>query len=134
MRDSIRVAGPGLGLDRAQRVTRRAVDRGAGGAVGPRALAGVRPERATWPTGWSTRAPVPGGSRGDALWLTRSGVGVESIVRIGIDPATGRLATRQDTLLSGNFNNFSVTADGSTLVVDDGTQDYSLWAIGWPTR
>jgi hypothetical protein len=71
----------------------------------------------------------PGRITRDALWLTRSGTGVESIVRIGIDPESGRLATQQDTLLSGNFNNFSVTADGSTLVVDDGTQDYSLWTI-----
>ena len=45
-------------------------------------------------------------------------------------PATGKLAERQDTLLSGNFNNFSVTADGSTLVIDDGTPDFSLWTIG----
>ncbi len=65
----------------------------------------------------------------DALWLTRSGDGSESIVRMGIDPQTGRLATRQDTLLSGLFNNFSVTADGGTLVIDDGTTDDQLWAV-----
>ena len=74
----------------------------------------------------------PGRITRDALWLTRSGVGAESIVRIGIDSATGRLATEQDTLLSGNFNNFSVTADGSSLVIDDGTRDYSLWAVRLP--
>ena len=72
----------------------------------------------------------PGRITGDALWLTRSGAGFESIVRIGIDPEKGKLSTRQDTLLSGNYNNFSVTADGSTLVIDDGTQDFSLWALG----
>ncbi len=71
----------------------------------------------------------PGRITNDALWLTRSGVGFESIVRMGIDPATGRLATRQDTLLSGNFNNFSVTADGTTLVIDDGTSEDQLWAL-----
>jgi hypothetical protein len=65
----------------------------------------------------------------DALWLTRSGIGFESIVRMGIEPATGHLAIRQDTLLSGNFNNFSVTADGATLVIDDGTSDDQLWAL-----
>jgi hypothetical protein len=70
----------------------------------------------------------PGRITADALWLTRSGTGFESIVRLAIDPATGKLATRQDTLLSGGFNSFSVTADGTTLVVDDGTSDYSLWA------
>jgi len=74
----------------------------------------------------------PGRITGDALWLTRSGVGFESIVRLAIDPATGKLAQRQDTLLSGTFNNFSVTADGTTLVVDDGTADYKLWAMAEP--
>jgi hypothetical protein len=68
----------------------------------------------------------------DALWLSRAGAGVESIVRIGLDPATGKLAERQDTLLSGTFNNFSVTADGSTLVIDNGAPDYTLWALGLP--
>jgi len=71
----------------------------------------------------------PGRITNDALWLTRSGIGFESIVRMGIDPATGHLATRQDTLLSGVFNNFSVTADGATLVIDDGTSDDQLWAV-----
>ncbi|MFN8652193.1 MAG: protein kinase [Gemmatimonadales bacterium] len=65
----------------------------------------------------------------DALWLTRSGIGFESIVRISLDPATGKLATQQDTLLSGKFNNFSVTADGSSLVLDDGTDEYNLWSV-----
>jgi Protein kinase domain len=71
----------------------------------------------------------PGRITNDALWLTRSGAGFESIVRMGIDSVTGRLSTRQDTLLSGQFNNFSVTADGSTLVIDDGTSDDELWAV-----
>jgi len=74
----------------------------------------------------------PGRITGDALWLTRSGVGFESIVRLAIDPATGKLAQHQDTLLSGTFNNFSVTADGTTLVVDDGTADFKLWAVSEP--
>jgi hypothetical protein len=74
----------------------------------------------------------PGRITHDALWLTRSGRGAESIVRIGLDPATGKLAGAQDTLLSGNFNNFSVTADGTKLVIDDGAPDYSLWALAVP--
>jgi hypothetical protein len=131
VRDSIRVAGPGLGV--------------AGLSVSPGgrwivALV-VQAGRGFWQvfdrTGTVADHVVnsctcPGRITGDALWLTRAGVGVESIVRIGIDPASGRLARHQDTLLSGNFNNFSVTADGSTLVVDDGTQDFSLWALGLP--
>jgi len=71
----------------------------------------------------------PGRITNDALWLSRSGIGFESIVRMGIDPENGHLATRQDTLLSGLFNNFSVTADGGTLVIDDGTSDDELWAV-----
>ena len=50
----------------------------------------------------------------------RSGIGFESIVRIGIDPANGRLAQHQDTLLSGNFNNFSVTAEESRIAPANG--------------
>ena len=128
VRDSIRVAGPGQGI--------------AGLSVTPGgkwivALV-IQAGRGLWQvfdrSGRVADRVVnsctcPGRITQDALWLTRSGVGAESIVRIGIDPATGRLATEQDTLLSGNFNNFSVTADGGTLVVDDGTQDYSLWAL-----
>jgi hypothetical protein len=131
VRDSIRVAGPGLGL--------------AGLSVSPGgrwivALV-LQAGRGFWQV-FDRSGKVadqvinsctcPGRITGDALWLTRSGVGVESIVRIGIDPSSGRLAKHQDTLLSGNFHNFSVTADGSTLVIDDGTQDFSLWALGLP--
>ena len=126
--DSIRVAGPGQGL--------------AGLSVMPsgRWIVGlvVQAGRGLWQvfdrSGKVADRVVnsctcPGRITNDALWLTRSGTGFESIVRMGIDPATGKLATRQDTLLSGNFNNFSVTADGTTLVIDDGTSDDRLWAV-----
>jgi hypothetical protein len=131
VRDSIRVAGPGIGV--------------AGLSVSPGgrwivALV-VQAGRGFWQV-FDRSGKVadhivnsctcPGRITGDALWLSRAGVGFESIVRIGIDRSSGRLARRQDTLLSGNFNNFSVTADGSTLVIDDGTQDFSLWALGLP--
>ncbi len=126
--DSIRIAGPGLGL--------------AGLSVMPsgRWIVGlvVQAGRGLWQV-FDRSGKVadhvvnsctcPGRITNDALWLTRSGNGFESIVRMGIDPATGKLATRQDTLLSGNFNNFSVTADGTTLVIDDGTSDDQLWAL-----
>jgi hypothetical protein len=131
VRDSIRVAGPGLGV--------------AGLSVSPggrwivalvlqagRGLWQVFDRQGKVADHVLNSCTCPGRITSDALWLTRSGSGFESIVRLGIDPATGHLATRQDTLLSGNFNNFSVTADGHTLVLDDGTSDYSLWAIGLP--
>ncbi len=126
--DSIRVAGPGLSLS--------------GLSVMPsgRWIVGlvVQSGRGLWQV-FDRSGKVadkvlnsctcPGRITNDALWLTRSGAGFESIVRMGIDPQTGRLATRQDTLLSGLFNNFSVTADGATLVIDDGTSDDLLWAV-----
>ncbi len=126
--DSIRIAGPGQGLS--------------GISVMPsgRWIVGlvVQAGRGRWQV-FDRNGKVadqvvnsctcPGRITNDALWLTRSGSGFESIVRMGIDPATGRLATRQDTLLSGAFNNFSVTADGATLVIDDGTSDDQLWAV-----
>jgi hypothetical protein len=129
VRDSIAIAGPGLGLQglsvspggrwivalvvQGSRGLWQVLDRS--GAVADRVL---------------NSCTCPGRITNDALWLTRSGQGSESIVRIGLDPATGKLAERQDTLLSGSFNNFSVTADGSTLVIDDGAPDYSLWTLG----
>ena len=129
--DSIRVAGPGLGL------TGLSVSPGGRWIValvvqGGRGLWQVFDRSGKVADHVLNSCTCPGRITRDALWLTRSGVGAESIVRIGIDPSNGRLASRQDTLLSGNFNNFSVTADGSTLVIDDGTQDYSLWALGLP--
>ena len=131
VRDSIRVAGPGLGL------SGLSVSPGGKWIVALVIQAG----RGFWQV-FDRSGKVadhvinsctcPGRITHDALWLTRSGDGFESIIRLGVDPATGRLASRQDTLLSGNFNNFSVTADGSTLVVDDGTSTFSLWALGFP--
>ena len=129
--DSIRVAGPGLGL------TALSVSPGGRWIValvvqGGRGLWQVFDRSGRVADQVVNSCTCPGRITGDALWLDRTGVGVASIVRIGIDPSSGRLAKRQDTLLTGNFNNFSVTADGSTLVIDDGTQDYSLWALGLP--
>ncbi|HEY8793322.1 MAG TPA: protein kinase [Gemmatimonadaceae bacterium] len=66
----------------------------------------------------------------DAVWLARAGNGTgESIVRIAIDPATGHLASRQDTMATGLFTNFSLTSDGAGLVMDEGTFDFSVWAL-----
>ena len=70
------------------------------------------------------------GASADALWLARSGTfGSQAIVRVGLDPRTGRLASRQDTVFNGIFTAFSETADGSALVLDEGTYEYSVWAL-----
>ena len=65
----------------------------------------------------------------DAVWLSRAGDGLgESIVRIALDPTTGKLATRQDTMVTALFTNFSLTADGQNMVMDEGTYDFSIWS------
>ena len=66
----------------------------------------------------------------DAVWLARAGDGLgEAIVRIGLDPKNGRLATQQDTMVTGLFTSFSLTSDGLNMVMDAGTYDHSVWAL-----
>ena len=68
----------------------------------------------------------------DALWMTRAGPTVaEAVVRVGVDPASGRFAPRQDTVYSGRFSNVSVTRDGSQFLVDDGSYSFSAIATGF---
>jgi hypothetical protein len=65
----------------------------------------------------------------DAVWLARAGEGFEeSVVRIAIDRGSGRFATRQDTMTHGVFTAFSLTSDGSSFVMDEGTFDHTVWA------
>jgi hypothetical protein len=67
----------------------------------------------------------------DAIWLARSGAATgESIVRIAMDRATGRLSARQDTMATGLFTNFSLTSDGARMVMDHGTYEFNVWAVG----
>lgn len=66
----------------------------------------------------------------DTVWLSRVGNGTgESIVRIAVDPATGHLATRQDTMVTGLFTGFSITDDGKSMVMDEGTYDFNVWNL-----
>ena len=65
----------------------------------------------------------------DAVWIDRAGDAAgESIVRIGIDRATGHLSTVQDTMTTALFTNVSITADGSKMVMDEGTLEFGVWA------
>jgi len=67
------------------------------------------------------------------VWLDRAGDAAgESIVRIGIDRATGRLSTVQDTMTTALFTNVSVTADGSKMVMDEGTLEFGVGATDLP--
>ncbi len=66
----------------------------------------------------------------DAVWLSRAGHAAgESIVRIGLDRETGHLSTQQDTMVTAVFSNFSLTADGAQMVMDEGTFDFSVWDL-----
>ena len=63
----------------------------------------------------------------DALWMQRVGSSAGgAIVRVGIDTASGKIASNQDTLYTGRFSWFSVTANGSHMVVDDGASEYNI--------
>ncbi len=125
--DSIRVAGPGLGvaglsvMPGGRWIVALVVQAGA------RTLAGLRPPR-------QGRGPcrqllhLPGTDHRRCALAYPLGERFRVHCQAGDRPRHRRLATRQDTLLSGTFNNFSVTADGTTLVIDDGTSNYQLWA------
>ena len=66
----------------------------------------------------------------DAVWLSRAGHAAgESIVRIGLDRETGHLSTQQDTMVTAVFSNFSLTANGAQMVMDEGTFDFSVWDL-----
>ena len=66
----------------------------------------------------------------DAIWMARAGAAVgEGIVRVALDPVTGRIASHQDTVFSGAFTGFSVSPDGTKLVVDDGATDFNYQAM-----
>jgi serine/threonine-protein kinase len=69
----------------------------------------------------------------DAIWMTRAGpTSAEAVVRLALDPTSGKLATHQDTIYSGRFTNVSVTADGTQMAVDDGSYSYVAIAAGLP--
>ena len=68
----------------------------------------------------------------DALWQVQSPPGVNArqlIVRIPFSPKTGRFSQRWDTVYAGRFTQFDVTEDGGTLVLDEGTSEYTGWTL-----
>ena len=99
----------------------------------------IQPPRGLWPivdrsgkvAGRVVNACTCGGiAATDAVWLARAGEGFdESVVRIAIDRATGRFAARQDTMTHGTFSAFSLTSDGQSFVMDEGTFDHGVWAM-----
>jgi hypothetical protein len=67
----------------------------------------------------------------DALWLYLIPPlsANNQIVRVPFDARTGKLAARGDTVYSGRSSTMSVTADGGTLLYDEGISDYSAWLL-----
>ncbi|MGK2935090.1 MAG: hypothetical protein ACSLFE_07575, partial [Gemmatimonadaceae bacterium] len=81
-----------------------------------------------------SRQPMRAGNSrasSDALWVSFSaGAGDHSILlRTSFDAATGRIGSQADTVYTGRFTGFSVSADGSSLAVDDGTYQHSVYAL-----
>jgi hypothetical protein len=73
-----------------------------------------------------------GTTSSDALWIQTMSPGAiqrASIVRIPFDSSTGRLAPSGDTVYTGTQTSFGVTADGGTLVLDEGITEFGVWAL-----
>jgi len=130
-RDSIRVAGPGadqlvsatvspggrwivVELEQAAHGVWQVMDRS--GKVASR---------------WSGSSFSSGMLTRDALWRASDAAGGDGavIVRQAFDEASGQLGAKADTVLSGRQQSFSLPADGSSLIVDEGSGDYSVWAL-----
>jgi hypothetical protein len=130
VRDSIRVPGPG------QALTTLSVMPGTGWILSlviqyPHGLWQVLDRRGKVADRLVNDCTCGGIATSDAIWLARSGAAIgESIVRIALDRTTGRLAARQDTMATGLFTSFSLTSDGARMVMDHGTYDYNVWALG----
>jgi len=120
----------------------------------PAVMAGATPVPGTpWVVGWATQSGrllhqildrrgrvvdrqlspcSPGGAvySRNAMWIGCTWWDPRgAIVRVDLDPATGRLGSRYDTVYTGVFDGESVTADGSTLVVGEGSYEFSIWAL-----
>ena len=65
----------------------------------------------------------------DALWLRPQAPGTTQgkIVRIALDAGKGRLSQRLDTVYTGSVSGFGITADGQSVVVDEGKTEATAW-------
>ncbi len=72
-----------------------------------------------------------GAAAKDALWLYLVPPAADNVnlVRIPFMPGTMEFAARGDTVYSGNTNSLSVTADGGSVIYDDGVSDFSAWIL-----
>lgn len=70
----------------------------------------------------------------DALWTWRGGSvsGGDPrapLIRIPFDARTGRFSGHMDTVYTGRITAFDVTRDGGTVILDEGSADFSVWAM-----
>jgi len=67
----------------------------------------------------------------DAVWFSPAGIGWprRNLMRVALDAASGKLSSRVDTLFTALHTGFSVTLDGGSLVLDEGSADYKLWGL-----
>jgi Protein kinase domain/WD40-like Beta Propeller Repeat len=75
---------------------------------------------------------APTRASNDALWILASppaGSNLSSVIRVPFDPQTGKVGLQRDTLYSGVPTSIDVTADGSTLVFDEGSTQFTGWAL-----
>ena len=51
------------------------------------------------------------------------------LIRIPFDPRAGRFAAQMDTVYTGAITAFDVTTDGGTVILDEGSAEFSAWAM-----
>ena len=126
VRDSVRVAGPGANL--ASLVSIPGTTRFVSMVIQPpRGLWRIHERNGTVTDKLLNSCTCGAAASHDALWMTRAGpTAAEAVVRVAVDPSTGKFAQHQDTIYSGRFTNISVTADGAMMAVDDGSFSYSV--------
>ena len=82
-----------------------------------------------FPGGWAAWRAAS-----DALWIWWAGpvAGGDArapLVRIAFDRRAGRFAARADTVYTGRMTAFDVTGDGTAVILDEGTEEFSAWAM-----
>ena len=133
VRDSVRVPGPGTQL--ASLVSIPGTSRFVSMVIQPpRGLWRIHERNGTVTDKLLNSCTCGAAASHDALWMTRAGpTAAEAVVRVAVDPASGKFAAHQDTIYSGRFTNIAVTADGGTMAVDDGSFSYSVVAADVPS-
>jgi len=71
----------------------------------------------------------------DALWIwwggspSTGGNSRAPLIRIPFDARTGRFSAHMDTVYTGRITGFDVTGEGGTVILDEGSTEFSVWAM-----